>query len=225
MAMNKQSFGSSFSKWIFEFFLIVIGVTIALWLENIAEEAKERQIEQVYMLSFQDDVSTDIRRLQQTIKNSSKIVEQVESFLSKLLANQLTEDKLFSEVAIMMNYDYFSPDDFTLSSIKASGDFRLLKDQNVKRKILKLKRAYEQISILQENFQKALDSQIVPMFFDNINMTTGRVVNPNFIKDHRLANIAGYTVADLHGRIDSYKASLKLANSLNELLKEKIALN
>ncbi|MEP2301374.1 MAG: hypothetical protein ABJJ39_14285, partial [Kangiellaceae bacterium] len=188
--MNKETLRTSLSKWTFEFFLIVIGVTIALWLENIAEENKERQIEQEYMLSFQGDVSKDIVRLQNNIKNNSEIVKQVEAFLGKMMKGEITEENLLSEVGSMMHYDYFSPDDFTLSSIKASGDFRLLRDPLVKRKILQLRRAYDEIDVLQQNFQKALDSQIVPMFIENIDMTRGKVINPDFIRDHRLANIA-----------------------------------
>jgi hypothetical protein len=216
--MNKETLRTSLSKWTFEFFLIVIGVTIALWLENIAEENKERQIEQEYMLSFQGDVSKDIVRLQNNIKNNSEIVKQVEAFLGKMMKGEITEENLLSEVGSMMHYDYFSPDDFTLSSIKASGDFRLLRDPLVKRKILQLRRAYDEIDVLQQNFQKALDSQIVPMFIENIDMTRGKVINPDFIKDHRLANIAGYTISDLNGRIAWYKKTLKIAQSLDELL-------
>lgn len=216
--MNRETLRTSLSKWTFEFFLIVIGVTIALWLENIAEENKERQIEQEYMLSFQGDVSKDIVRLQNNIKNNSEIVKQVEAFLGKMMKGEITEENLLSEVGSMMHYDYFSPDDFTLSSIKASGDFRLLRDPLVKRKILQLRRAYDEIDVLQQNFQKALDSQIVPMFIENIDMTRGKVINPDFIKDHRLANIAGYTISDLNGRIAWYKKTLKIAQSLDELL-------
>jgi len=216
--MNKETLRTSLSKWTFEFFLIVIGVTIALWLENIAEENKERQIEQEYMLSFQGDVSKDIVRLQNNIKNNSEIVKKVEAFLGKMMKGEITEENLLSEVGSMMHYDYFSPDDFTLSSIKASGDFRLLRDPLVKRKILQLRRAYDEIDVLQQNFQKALDSQIVPMFIENIDMTRGKVINPDFIKDHRLANIAGYTISDLNGRIAWYKKTLKIAQSLDELL-------
>ncbi|MEP1740493.1 MAG: hypothetical protein ABJI60_20420 [Kangiellaceae bacterium] len=216
--MNKETLRTSLSKWTFEFFLIVIGVTIALWLENIAEENKERQIEQEYMLSFQGDVSKDIVRLQNNIKNNSEIVKQVEAFLGKMMKGEITEENLLSEVGSMMHYDYFSPDDFTLSSIKASGDFRLLRDPLVKRKILQLRRAYDEIDVLQQNFQKALDSQIVPMFIENIDMTRGKVINPDFIRDHRLANIAGYTISDLNGRIAWYRKTLKIAQSLDQLL-------
>jgi hypothetical protein len=216
--MNKETLRTSLSKWTFEFFLIVIGVTIALWLENIAEENKERQIEQEYMLSFQGDVSKDIVRLQNNIKNNSEIVKQVEAFLGKMMKGEITEENLLSEVGSMMHYDYFSPDDFTLSSIKASGDFRLLRDPLVKRKILQLRRAYDEIDVLQQNFQKALDSQIVPMFIENIDMTRGKVINPDFIRDHRLANIAGYTISDLNGRIAWYRKTLEIAQSLDQLL-------
>ncbi len=119
-----------------------------------------------------------------------------------------------------MHYDYFSPDDFTLTSIRESGDFRLLRNTEVKRKILQLKRAYDHVEVLQKNFQNALDDQIVPMVMNNVNMTNGKLVNRDFYNDHRLANIAGYTVNDVQGRISWFKSTLKLAESLHQLLQD-----
>lgn len=217
----KQSFRSSITKGIFEFFLIVLGVTIALWLENVAEEIKEREIEQEYLLGFQNDVRLDILRIKGTIKYNQTLSSKVEVLLDKLLAYQLKEKDLFNDIGPLMNYDFFSPNDFTLTAIRESGDFRLLKDTDVKRKIIQLKRAYDDINNFQNNFQKALDDQIVPMFVDNINMTNGKLVNPEFLTGHRFANITGYTLNDINARIALYQATLKLAESFHKLLQEK----
>ena len=62
--------------------------------------------------------------------------------------------------------------------------------------------------------------QIVPMVMNNVNMTNGKLVNPEFFNDHRLANIAGYTVNDVQGRISWYESTLKLAESLHKLLQD-----
>ena len=219
--MNNQTFKISAKRGILEFLLIVLGVTIALWLENISEEYKERSIEQEYLISFQNDVRKDIIRLKTTIKNNQTIVSNVKIFLDKLMSKKIGNQEFIENITSLMNYDYFSPDDFTLESIRASGDFRLLKDKKIKRKILQLKRSYEFIEELQNNFQGALDDQIVPMIIENVNLTNGTLVNADFPSDHRLANITGYTINDVQGRVGWYKASLKTAESLYKLLQEK----
>lgn len=221
MFISKQTFKSSIAGGFFEFFLIVLGVTIALWLENVAEEFKEREIEQQYLIGFQNDVRLDIIRLNRTIKYNQGLSSKVEDLLSKLISNQLNEEDLFDDIGPLMNYDFFSPNDFTLTSIRESGDFRLLRDTDVKLKIIQLKRAYDDINSFQNNFQKALDDQIVPMFVENVNMTNGKLVNPEFLTGHRFANIAGYTLNDINTRIKLYQTTIKLAESFHKLLQEK----
>ena len=221
MIISKQTFKSSIARGFFEFFLIVLGVTIALWLENVAEEFKETEIEHQYLLGFQNDVRLDIIRLSRTINYNQTIASKVNNLLAKLMANQLQEKNLMEDISPLMNYDFFSPNDFTLTSIRESGDFRLLKDTAVKRKIIQLKRAYDDINSFQNNFQKALDDQIVPMFVDNINMTNGKLVNSTFLSDHKLANITGYTLNDVNTRIELYQSTLNLAESLHQLLQQK----
>ena len=214
---------SSITKGLLEFVLIVLGVTIALWLENVAEDFKEREIEQEYLIGFQNDVGSDIVRLNRTIKYNQGISSKVGILLGKITANQLQEENLKNDISSLMSYDFFSPNDFTLTSIRESGDFRLLKDSQIKRKLIQLKRAYDDIKQFQNNFQQALDDQIVPMFVDNINMTNGKLVNPEFLSDHRLANITGYTLNDVNTRIKLYQSTLKLADSLHQLLQQKTA--
>ncbi len=136
------------------------------------------------------------------------------------MSGQLKSENLVEDLSAITNYDYFTPDDFTLTSISESGDFRLLRDDDVKRKILALKRSYDQIEVLQGNFQQALDYQIIPLIINNVNMTTNQVVTPNFQSDHRLANLVGYVHIDTTSRIKQYQASKKIAESLLQLLIE-----
>ena len=67
--------------------------------------------------------------------------------------------------------------------------------------------------MLQDNFQKALDDQIVPMTLDNLNLNNGQLVNPEFLTEHSLFNIAGYTVNDTQHRLKSLQSTVNTQNS------------
>jgi len=218
MESNYQKLKSQSSKLIAEFLLIVLGVTIALWLENIADDMKDQEIEHEYLLGFATDVRTDIVRLKYTIKNNQEIATKVNEFLTGLLENNIKQPEFTQKISTLMNYDYFSPDDFTLTSIRESGDFRLLRNNDIKLNILQLKRHYDGIEVLQKNFQNALDNQIVPMVIANVNLITDELINPEFINDFRLLNIVGYTLNDINARVNFYKQTLKKAESLQSLL-------
>jgi hypothetical protein len=218
MKVINQKLSTIITKGTLEFLLIVMGVTIALWLENIAEDLKEREIENQYLIGFKTDIEKDILRLTHTIKNNTKIKDDVEKLLLGLTSNSLSKDKFPEDVGILMNYDYFAAEDFTLSSMRESGDFRLLQNIEVKRKIIELKRAYDQIEVLEGNFQKALDDEIVPMIIENVDFVKGKLVNEELLNNHRLSNIVAYIMNDLKVRIKAYKYTLKIAKEFNQVL-------
>ena len=101
--MDSVTIKSRVTKGFFEFLLIVIGVTIALWLENLAEDFKEREVEHDYLLSFHTDVAKDIKRLKYTIKNNQVILLGLESFLEKLINNTLSEKELLNNIGSLTN--------------------------------------------------------------------------------------------------------------------------
>ncbi|WMS85938.1 hypothetical protein [Pleionea litopenaei] len=113
-----------------------------------------------------------------------------------------------------MNYRYFTPQDFTLQSLKESGEFRLIQDREIRRKILRLQRQYRFINEAQDNYQHALDNYIVPLINENIDLAHGRLITVNFKNDHRLSNLVMYTINDVESRIALYQHSLDFLNTL-----------
>ncbi len=63
LVLDQSKFTKTVKRILAEFLLIAIGVTIALWLENL----KEREVERTYIESLQSDWATDIARLEKTI--------------------------------------------------------------------------------------------------------------------------------------------------------------
>jgi len=47
--MSKHKTNQTIKKAVAEFILIVVGVSIALWLENVLETIKEQEVEQAYI--------------------------------------------------------------------------------------------------------------------------------------------------------------------------------
>jgi len=131
-----------------------------------------------------------------------------------LLSKKLTNDDLPERIFVLLNYQFFKPQDFTFQSIRETGDFRLLRDIEFKRNLLKLRNYQAQIQEGQKNFQQALDYSIVPMIMENFDMAHQEVVTTDFINDHRFLNIVDYTINDLGNRITMCKITLNFIEKL-----------
>jgi len=109
---------------------------------------------------------------------------------------------------VLLNYQYFTPQDFSFQSIQETGDFRLLRDDQFKRDIMKLRGYQEGIKEAQKNYQQALDYHIVPLIMENIDLANQKVVTSGFVNDHRLLNLVSYTINDLQARIKACQIML-----------------
>lgn len=212
--MKKGSFSKFSSRVIGELVLIIVGVTVALWLENELENLKDRNIEKDYIESFDVDWHADIKELEQVIAFNKSLKSSTETLFSRIQSNTISDEDLPSELFIIMNYRYFTPQDFTLQSLKESGEFRLIQDREIRRKILRLQRQYRFINEAQDNYQHALDNYIVPLINENIDLAHGRLITVNFKNDHRLSNLVMYTINDVESRIALYQHSLDFLNTL-----------
>ncbi|MCW9015715.1 MAG: hypothetical protein OQJ89_01990, partial [Kangiellaceae bacterium] len=167
-----------------------------------------------YIDSFAQDWHTDIKSLEHVIKQNEMLLNSANQLFEDLMANKLTDHDVPQRVFALLNYQFFTPQDFTFQSIKETGDFRLLRDVEFKRNLLKLKRYHGFIAEGQKNFQHALDNYIVPLFADNINLARQQVTTKGFVNDHRFLNLVHYTINDLNGRIEWYKRTLNFLNKL-----------
>jgi len=214
--MGKPKTSKTIKKAIAEFVLIVVGVSIALWLENVLETIKEREVEQAYIQSFQQDWKTDIKKLKQVTKMNQALKKRAEQLFADLQQSKVTDADLPERVFVILNYQYFSAQDFTFKSIQETGEFRLLRNEQFKRDIMELRGYHETIMEAQKNYQQALDYHIVPLIMDNIDLANQKVVVPGFVNDHRLLNLVSYTIEDLNSRIKICKTMLKFLEKMTK---------
>ncbi len=214
--MGKQKTDQTIKKAVAEFILIVVGVSIALWLENVLETIKEQEVEQAYIQSFHQDWKIDIKLLKQVIKMNKASRDGAQQLFDDLQQNKVTEEDLPSRVFILLNYQYFKVQDFTLKSIQETGNFRLLREEQFKRDLMKLRGYNEIIKEAQRNYQQALDYHIVPLIMDNIDLANQKVVNPGFVNDHRLLNLVSYTINDLDARLKSSQILLEFLEKMSK---------
>ncbi len=214
--MGKHKTDQTIKKAVAEFVLIVVGVSIALWLENVLETIKEEEVEQAYIQSFHQDWKIDIKMLKQVIKMNQTLKVGAQQLYDDLQQNKVTEEDLPSRVFILLNYQYFTAQDFTFKSIQETGDFRLLREEQFKRDLMKLVGYNEIIKEAQRNYQQALDYHIVPLIMDNIDLANQKVVTPGFVEDHRLFNLVLYTINDLDSRLKSSQTMLEFLEKMSK---------
>ena len=206
-----------------ELLIVIIGVSIAFWLSQIAEEKREDVVRTSYLNDIQSDLKDDLKSLDNAIEFNAKKIDRTYEVVTLFSDADDNRIVIVGHSMEILSYGFFSPKNFTYKSMIASGDFKLIKDNEIKRELVKLHSRYQDIDNLQINFLQAMDDSFIPLVMQNIDMTTGKSVNPNFHKDLSVKNFFIFTVNDLSHHVSSYndakKSILKLDSLINEKLK------
>ena len=133
---------------------------------------------------------------------------------------ELPADEQSEAIFTPSSYYFFQPADFTYTAIQESGDFRLLDDPDIKRRILRLQRQYRFIDELQKNFIQALDTEYIPIMMRKFDIKSGRITDPSLVEDQVFINFYPFTLQDAGTRLVMLKQARAQASELMQAIED-----
>lgn len=120
-----------------EIFLVVIGILIALQINNSNELRKERQVEKEYVISLMEDLAMDASKLSILVKIYEKKELEIDTVLhlfSKLAHSY--NDTLWRNLPTVVQFPDFIYTDRTMQQLKNSGGMRFIANKNALNSII-----------------------------------------------------------------------------------------
>ncbi len=121
-----------------EILLVMIGILLALQINNWNEKKKEAEIEKQYMISLLSDLAKDKIDLKNNVEFGPIPVMYNDSLFAELKKRPLQghEKRIYHFLLLFTNGIQISYHDRTISQLKNSGGFGLIDDQNISDAIL-----------------------------------------------------------------------------------------
>ena len=212
------------SKLLLEVLMIVVGINVALWFESWFQDLQDAELAEEYLVDLRDDLLMDLENLDFVIRNGEAKSERVAKVIEniKRIAELPPEDQAMA-IYTPPNYQFFTPSDFTYRSMQESGDFRLLKNADIKKSILKLDRSHKHIAMLQKNFLQAMDDGYLPLMMNAFDIATLTVTDTGLFDDQLFQNFFVYTKQDTDGMVAAYRATRSESEELIELIEQELA--
>jgi len=129
--MEQNKTGKYLKYAIGEIILVVIGILIALQINNFNEQRKDSEKEQVVLKQLKEDYETDLNQLRQKMAMRDGIVLSALNVLKAIdYPDKIVRDSLIINLAKIDNDPTFDPIENDLIS---SGNLRLIKNEKLKR--------------------------------------------------------------------------------------------
>lgn len=130
-----------------EILLVVIGILLALQINNWNENRKERKIERSYIKLLTNDLRSDSTRLEELILFSDKSVVSKNIILDYLNGDTPKPDSLGGHFlqASFSGIQSFVPNKSAFEEVRNAGGLSLIKDENVRNLVLTLYNSYDEM--------------------------------------------------------------------------------
>ncbi|WP_109299513.1 hypothetical protein [Aquimarina sp. AU474] len=207
---------------IIDLLIVIIGITLAFRLNSWSESKKQDSLLKNYVTSFSLENEANIESLINTLNYSELQLSKIDT-LQEIMRNEAYNDMRLRKLSpSLLNTVNYKSSTITLENIKESGDFELIKNYKLRKKIITV---YESLSELKEK-EKVLNDYVKtitrPYFFEKIRYRDFYPVDDEgMVKDHRYENmIIGYGII-LTRQIQTYHTT----RAELEDLKEELALS
>jgi len=134
--LSEGKTGKYFKYAIGEILLVVIGILIALQINNWNEYTKSIKLEKTYYCKIAEDLQVDIRNIDSSLVTIDKRLERTERFLKNLLKIQKDKQVIFKDFIPTFRYYKFTPTKPAIVDITSSGKLETLRNQTLKNRIL-----------------------------------------------------------------------------------------
>lgn len=171
------------TEYILEFFMLFFAVFLGFIAENWREHLVESKKESDYMHALLLDLKTDTALIAYAITYNTNVYEADSSILQLLklpVKDAETMSKMYQLNPIVQNFDYEINDSKTFDQLKSSGDYRLIKNKDVRNGIAKYYQRISTTRVFSNEIQRSLESTYTYSFkiFDqySFDSNTGKMV-------------------------------------------------
>ena len=120
----------------------------------------------------------------------------------------------------MMTVADFHPSLTTMENIKSSGEFELIRNVDLRKKLIETYNSYESTAQFEKLLFDYTNQYITPFFFRNVRFIDFTSLKDDFIKDVEFENMSLGYQALLNQKILGYERSMEKLEELNRLLVE-----
>lgn len=156
--MEKNKTGKYFKYAIGEIVLVVIGILIALQINNWNENRKDRIAEADYYCRILDDFELNEKLIDETTKLTTNKIKLCKELILDL--NKIPNDRstILNNFVVALRQDVFVPSNIAFEDITSSGQLKLLTDLKLKNRLVQHSTFLNNIlNLLQENRNEIID--------------------------------------------------------------------
>jgi len=221
--MEKNKTGKYFKYAIGEIILVMIGILLALQVNNWNEKSKERIVLKEALKQIAQDLKQDEVILNGFLRGDSRRVE----YLLALSNGTYNTIRLDSIMYNLDNYFFFYKSNNSYSSLKSSGLFSSFKNENLKNNLTAYyEQMYERLKTSSEYGENFTNNRIIPFVLSHLEYGENLLVDEKLVKEKitttNLLQLAKYQINVKRFSINLMNRAVVMNGDLRKEIKKEI---
>ena len=219
--MKENKFGNYLAYAVGEIILVIIGILIALAINEQSKNKENLELRDLYIIQLNDEADRNIRELTVLVNGATEMVKELDTLIQLLENKEYDNTKLSLKSFVLLTSNKFYPIMITYENLKFSGDLKLFNDLNLRNSISETYETFYPI----ERFE-SLDHEAIAAFYENFLMPNVRfrymgMSSENYGKEVYFENMVLSRMVTIRQNKNAYTKSIeslkKLKNTFAEL--------
>jgi hypothetical protein len=168
-----------------EIILVVVGILVALQINNWNETKKNKSTESVYLKEMLVDSEINLQKSIETIRDFEEMIPVLIGLLeqSALEKPTISVDSLNIAFSAINNMTTYTSTDRVYNNLIGSGDFKLITNQEIKTELAAYYKAIDLIKLVQSTHEMELVQSFQPYIIDYLDF---QAINSMSVDDFKL---------------------------------------
>ncbi len=202
-----------------EIIIVVIGILLALYLNNWNQERTEKKLELQYYQGIKNQLNEDLTTLNGEIEYNQDFLNQFSYAKKLILLNDKSKIDTLGKIALnMVRFSDFRRKSNIYQTLVNSGEIVLINNNEITEKLQSLEENYTYINRLEENHASIILSQIIPEIKQVIQFDPLKVVDINSFFSFKFQNSFDILSVLMTEKKDAYKQAQNEITSTIELI-------
>ena len=153
-----------------ELVVVFVGVVLAFAVENLREDLSEQAVGEQYLRRFREDLSADLAMLKSQVEVRRGQLENALIVLGAFEGRTASPQLFFEAYFPMLLTQYTAPNRNTMDEVLSSGSLRLIRDAEIRTRLLDLYATYDRIGRLEEHMARDFDLYLYDPTFSSIRL-------------------------------------------------------
>lgn len=218
--ITKNKFGAYLAYATGEIILVIVGILIALAINDHSNSEKKLELRNSYITQLHDEANRNLQKLTLLDNEAAQMLKELDTVFKILLYKDYDNPRLSTKSFYLIMSKKFYPVMITYENLKFSGDLKLFDDLNLRNAISETYETFNPIEKLESSEQQAIEAYYENFLMRNVKFRDMGISSDTYEKDIYFENMVLTRMTTLAQNREAYSNALESLKNLKNTFAE-----